>query len=92
MIVSIQHKGLRLLWTKNDATKLPPKQVPKIRIVLMLLNAAEKVEDMNFVGSGLHPLKGDLKGFWSVTVSGNYRIIFKFENEEVHLVDYLDYH
>ncbi|MCX6206981.1 MAG: type II toxin-antitoxin system RelE/ParE family toxin [Bacteroidetes bacterium] len=92
MIVSIQHKGLRLLWTKNDASKLPPKQVPKIRNVLMLLNAAEKVEDMNFTGSGLHPLKGELKGFWSVTVTGNYRMIFKFENGEVHLVDYLDYH
>ena len=92
MIVSIQHKGLRLLWIKNDASKLPPKQVPKIRNVLMLLNAAEKVEDMNFAGSGLHPLKSELKGFWSVTVTGNYRMIFKFENGEVHLVDYLDYH
>ena len=92
MIVSIQHKGLRLLWTKNDASKLPPKQVPKIRNVLMLLHTAEKVEDMNFPGSGLHPLKGELKGFWSVTVTGNYRMIFKFENGEVHLVDYLDYH
>jgi proteic killer suppression protein len=92
MIVSIQHKGLRLLWTKNDASKLPPKQVPKIRNVLMLLNAAEKVEDMNFAGSRLHLLKGELKGFWSVTVTGNYRIIFKFENGEVYLVDYLDYH
>ena len=92
MIVSIQHKGLRLLWTKNDASKLPPKQVPKIRNVLMLLHTAEKVEDMNFPGSGLPPLKGELKGFWSVTVTGNYRMIFKFENGEVHLVDYLDYH
>ncbi|MEI8075819.1 MAG: type II toxin-antitoxin system RelE/ParE family toxin [Bacteroidota bacterium] len=92
MIVSIQHKGLRLLWTKNDASKLPSKQVPKIRNVLMLLNSAEKVEDMNFAGSGLHTLKGELKGFWSVTVTGNYRMIFKFEDGEVHLVDYLDYH
>jgi proteic killer suppression protein len=58
----------------------------------MLLNSAEKVEDMNFAGSGLHTLKGELKGFWSVTVTGNYRMIFKFEAGEVHLVDYLDYH
>lgn len=92
MIVSIQHKGLRLLWTKNDVSKLPAGQIKKIRNVLMLLNAAEKVEDMNYAGSGLHPLKEELKGFWSVTISGNYRIIFKFENGDVHLADYIDYH
>lgn len=92
MIASIQHKGLKLLWTKNDASKLPSEQVKKIRNVLTLLNSAEKVEDMNYAGSNLHPLKGDLKGYWSVTVSGNYRIIFKFESGNAHLVDYLDYH
>lgn len=92
MIVSIQHKGLRLLWTKNDASKLPAQQVKRIKNVLSLLNAAEKVEDMNFPGSGLHPLKGELKGYWSVTVSGNYRIIFRFQNGNAELLDYLDYH
>lgn len=58
----------------------------------MLLHGAEKVEDLNYPGGGLHPLKGDFKGYWSVTVTGNYRIIFRFENGNAHLVDYLDYH
>ncbi len=73
-------------------SKLPAQQVKKIRNLLILLDATEKVEDMNYPGSGLHPLKGELKGFWSITVFGNYRIIFKFENGNVHLVDFLDYH
>jgi proteic killer suppression protein len=47
---------------------------------------------MDFPGSGLHPLTGELKGFWSVTVTGNYRIIFRFENENAHDIDYIDYH
>ena len=92
MIVSIQHKGLRLLWTKNDASRLPAQQVKKIRNVLTLLHASERVEDVNYAGANLHPLKGELKGYWAVTVSGNYRIIFKFENGDVYLVDYIDYH
>ena len=92
MIVSINHKGLKLLWTKNDAAKLPQNQVKKIRNMLTLLNGAAKVEDMNFPGADLHPLKGELKGFWSVTVTGNYRIIFRFEGGDAYLVDYLDYH
>jgi proteic killer suppression protein len=87
MIVSIQHKGLKLLWTKNDTSKLPAEQVKKIRNILVLLNAAEKIEDLTYPGAGLHLLKGDLKGYWSLTVTGNYRIIFKFENGNAHLLD-----
>jgi len=92
MIVSIEHKGLRLLWTKNDASKLPAQQVKKIRNVLTLLHAAEKIADMNYAGSNLHPLKGELRGYWSVTISGNYRMVFKFEDGNAYVVDYLDYH
>ncbi|HXB44043.1 MAG TPA: type II toxin-antitoxin system RelE/ParE family toxin [Puia sp.] len=92
MIASIQHKGLRLLWTKNDASKLPAEQVKKIRNILTLLHGAEKVEDLHYPGAGLHPLKGDLKGYWAITVTGNCRIIFKFEIENAYLLDYLDHH
>ena len=92
MIVSISHKGLKLLWTKNDTTKLPQNQVRKIRNILILLNGATKVDDMNYPGADLHPLKGEMKGFWAVTVTGNYRIIFRFEEEDAYLLDYLDYH
>jgi proteic killer suppression protein len=92
MIESIQHKGLRLLWEKDDASKLPAVQIAKIRMVLTLLDNAVTADDMNFPGSGLHPLKGDLTGFWSVKVNANYRLIFRFENENVFDVDYIDYH
>jgi toxin HigB-1 len=87
-----QHKGLKRLWTINDASKLPPDQVSKIRNILTLLNNAEKVYDMNFPGSNLHPLKGDLDEYWSVTVRANWRIIFQFEDGKAYLVDYCDYH
>jgi len=92
MIVSMQHKGLKLLWTKNDPSKLPSGQVKKIRNILVLLHAAEKIEDLTYPGAGLHLLKGDLKEYRSLTVTGNYRIIFKFENGNAYLLDYLDYH
>lgn len=92
MIESIQHKGLRLLWEKDNASKLPAVQIIKIRMILTLLDSAVNVQDMNFPGSDLHPLKGDLAGFWSVKVNGNYRLIFRFENESAFDVDYIDYH
>lgn len=92
MIASIQHKGLKQLWTKGNGSKLPPDQVEKIKLILVLLHAAETVNDMNFPGSALHPLKGSLRNYWAVTVKANWRIIFQFENGNAHLVDYLDYH
>lgn len=70
MIKSIQHKGLKLFWEKNDVSKLQPAQVPKIRLILTLLKEAKVIGDMNFPGSNLHPLKGDLKGVWAVKISG----------------------
>lgn len=92
MIESIQHKGLRLLWEKDDTSKLPAVQISKIKMILTLLDNATTVEDINFPGSGLHQLKGDLAGFWSVKVNANYRLIFRFENENAFDVDYIDYH
>jgi len=92
MIESIQHKGLRLLWEKDDTSKLPAVQISKIKMILTLLDNATNVEDINFPGSGLHQLKGDLAGFWSVKVNANYRLIFRFENENAFDVDYIDYH
>ena len=56
------------------------------------LDAAKVVSDMNFPGSGLHPIKGELKGFWAVKVSGNWRVTFRFVEGEASDVDYLDYH
>lgn len=92
MIVSIKHKGLKLLWEKNDPSKLPAAQVKKISNILTMLDAAQIAEDMNYPGSKFHGLKGDLAGHYSITVTGNYRITFRFEDGDAELVDYQDYH
>lgn len=92
MITSIKHKGLKLLWTKNDSSKLPADSVFKIRMILQLMNSATDVHDLNTPGARLHELKGNLSGYWSITVNGNYRIIFQFFNGDASLLDFVDYH
>ncbi|MCE7059344.1 type II toxin-antitoxin system RelE/ParE family toxin [Dyadobacter sp. CY343] len=92
MIRSIVSKPLRLFYQKGDSSKLPASQLSKIGLILTLLDAANIAEDMDFPGSGLHKLSGELKEFWSVKVNANYRIIFRFEGKDVTDVDYLDYH
>lgn len=92
MIKSISSKPLRLFHQKDDASKLPASQLTKISLIMGLLDAAVRPEDMDFPGSGLHKLSGDLKDFWAVKVSANYRIVFKFDDEGASDVDYVDYH
>lgn len=92
MIESIRHKGLKLFFTKGDASKLPAEQIPKIQYILGRLNVARQAQDMNYEGSGFHQLTGDLREFYSVKVTGNYRIIFQFRDGDAYKVDYVDYH
>ena len=93
MIVSIIHKGLKLLWEKNDASRLPAEQVEKIRRVLSALDVAKTVDVFRAIpGYRLHQLSGNEKGIWSITITGNYRITFRFEEGNTYLVDYRDYH
>lgn len=93
MIVSFNHKGLEEFYHTGKSRKLPAQQISKIRNLLSALDAAETIDDMGaYPGWRLHPLKGDMKDYWSVTVSGNYRIIFKLKNGHASDVDYLDYH
>lgn len=92
MIKSIKHKGLRLLWEKNDASKLSASQRTKIEDILERLDAATSKEDMNYPGSDFHELKGNLKGHCAVKVTGNYRITFWLEDEDAFEVNYTDYH
>jgi proteic killer suppression protein len=92
MIVSIRHKGLRLLYEKGDRSKIRPDLVDKVERLLTLLDEAEQPGDVDLPGFGLHPLKGELKGLWSVTVSRNHRIIFRFDGRHVTDVQLVDYH
>ena len=92
MIESFKNKSLQLYFEKGDSSKINPGHQKKVKLMLTLLQAAVDIKDLNFPGSDLHTLKGPRKGFWSIKVSGNWRIIFRFENGDVHDVDYLDYH
>ena len=92
MIEHFRHKGLARFFEDDDRRKLLSSQVDKIARILARLNEAMTVQDMGLPGYRLHPLKGKLDGFWSVTVSGNWRIIFRFENGNAYDVDFIDYH
>ena len=92
MIASFRHKGLKLFYDKGNVSKLQPQHVPKIRLILTRLDAATSPNDLNVPGYGLHPLSGDMTGFWAVKIDKNYRIIFRFDGVNVQEVDYLDYH
>ena len=92
MIKSIKHKGLKRFWEKDDSSKLSPLQLIKIENILDRLDGATGKEDMNYPGSGFHELKGNLKGHYALTVTGNYRITFRFEEGDVFDVNYTDYH
>lgn len=91
-IKSFRHKGLRLFFEDEDTTKLPATHIIRIRNILTRLEFAKSLDDIGTPGSRLHPLSGKLKGFHAVNVSGNWRIIFRFEDGNAYDVDYLDYH
>lgn len=92
MIVSFKHRGLKRWFYKEDPSGLTSHLVPIIDDILARLNVAEDIKAMSLPGWNLHALKGDLKGFWSVKVSGNWRIIFRFEGGNAMDVNLVDYH
>ena len=94
MIKTISSKSLRLFWEKGDGSKLPSAQLRKINLVLQIIDDLEVVpEDLvNLVSFRPHRLKGNLLGFWSLDITGNYRIIFRFDNGNAFDLDYLDTH
>ena len=92
MIVSIRHKGLRHYYEEGKGAKLPADQLSKISRILDALDAVCCDDDIRALGSGIHKLSGEMKDFWSIKVSANYRITFRLENGNVHDVDYQDYH
>lgn len=92
MIVSFEHKGLERFYKTGSKSGIQPAHAPKLSLILSLLDIAKSSDDVNVPGLGLHPLKGDLRGYFSVKVSGNWRLIFKPNGVNMELVDYLDYH
>ncbi len=92
MIRSFRHKGLRRLFENGETRGVRQDHVEKLENILAVLNRSRSPEDMDLPGFRLHPLKGDLKGWWSVTVRANWRVIFHFRDGDAHDVDLVDYH
>ena len=88
----IAHRGLRRLYERGEVKQLDPRLVPRLRRVLLLLDEATEPSHMDLPGFRLHPLKGDRAGQWSVSVTANWRIVFRFADGDVVDVDLVDYH
>lgn len=92
VIRSIRHKGLKRLHDDDDPRGVIVEHADKLRDILARLDAAGDISDMDLPGFRLHPLKGEFKGLWAVTVRANWRVIFRMANRDVLDVDYVDYH
>lgn len=92
MIVGFKHKGLEKFFAEGSKSGIQAKHAERLRLILGRLNVSMNPRDMALPGLNLHELSGDRKGTWSVRVSGNWRITFKFEGEHATGVEYEDYH
>lgn len=92
MIRSFKHKGLRRFFEQHVKSGIRPEHAERLRLVLARLHASTQPKDMDLPGLRLHELKGESKGTWSVTVSGNWRVTFRFEGKDALDVNYVDYH
>ena len=92
MIKTFRHKGLEAFFRRGTKAGIQAHHAVKLRIMLTALDYAKSPEDMNALGWRFHRLSGGLKGFFSITVNGNWRVIFRFNGKDAELVDYLDYH
>lgn len=92
MIANFRHKGLKRFYEDGDRSKLPPDLIERIADILAALDEATSPDDMNRPAFRLHPLKGERKGQWAVTVRANWRIVFTFEGRHAANVDFVDYH
>ncbi len=91
-ILSFRHKGLERFFLRGTTAGIQAKHARRLRLILGRLNVAMAPRDMGLPGLRLHPLKGERKGTWAVSVSGNWRITFDFSGPDVVEVDYEDYH
>ena len=92
MIKSLKHRGLKRLYEKGDKSGIRADQLETVNRILTLLDAATTPQGLDLPRYRLHPLKGEMNGYWAVTVSANWRIIFKFEDGNAVDVELIDYH
>ena len=92
VIVGFRHKGLEQLYRDGSKRGVQAAHVPKLLRILSALDVAQAPADLAIPSFRTHPLKGDLTGLWSIWVNGNWRVTFRFVENDVELVDYQDYH
>ncbi len=92
MIKSFRHKGLRRFFETGSWSGIQAKHAGRLRLRLAARDTAQGVDDMDIPGYRLHRLKGRSKERWSICVSGNWRLTFEFKDDNVHVLDYEDYH
>ena len=92
MIKSFKHKGLEKYFETGNTRGIQPNHASKLRLQLAALDTAQTIEDIDIPGYRLHSLKGARKGIWSITVSANWRLTFKFTDGNVYILNYEDYH
>lgn len=92
MIIGFRHKGLEAFYKTGTTRGVQAAHTAKLRRILALLDVAAGPDDLNIPSFKLHPLKGDLKGYWSLWVNGNWRVTFRFIGVDVEPVNYVDYH
>ena len=92
MIKSFRHKGLKKFYEAGSLAGVQSSHKSRLRMILAALDTSVEIGDMDIPGFKLHPLKGRLKGRWSVSVSGNWRITFEFREGNAYVLDYEDYH
>jgi len=92
MIKSFKHKGLERFYVRGTTAGIQVVHAKRLRLILSNLDQAESPDDMDLPGLRLHPLRGDKKGVWSVSVSGNWRVTFRFNGRDAEIVNYEDYH
>ena len=91
-ILKFRHKGLERFFLRGTTAGIQAKHARRLRLILGRLNVAREPRDMGLPGLDLHLLKGERKGTWAVSVSGNWRITFEFSGPDIVNVDYEDYH
>jgi len=92
MIKTFRHKGLRRLYETGSTSGVQASHAKRLRLQLTALDTAQAIEDMDIPGFRLHPLKGEMRCRWSITVNGNWRITFEFQDGNAYVLDYEDYH
>ena len=92
MIKTFRHKGLERFFREGTKAGIQAAHASRLRLQLLALDQAVRPEDLSAPAWKLHPLKGDMKGHWAVTVNGNWRMVFAFDGTDAVLVDYRDYH